>query len=108
MADGLELRVTPPSSSEARVTSASHLSKSSSFSTLKRVSIWMQPGGGVATYDCAEELVDLTCSLFPSVVNLGNTAAPGGQHFVAYSASCGELWVGYLAMMRVRRATIAW
>jgi hypothetical protein len=33
MAEGLELRVTPPSSSEARVTSASHLSNSSSFST---------------------------------------------------------------------------
>jgi hypothetical protein len=40
----------------------------------------------VVTYDSAEKLVDLTRSLFAGVVDLGNAAASGGEHFVAYQA----------------------
>ena len=47
--------------------------------------------GWCVTYDSAEKLVDLTHSLFASVVDLGNAAASGGQHFVANQASC-EGW----------------
>jgi hypothetical protein len=45
------------------------------------------------TYDSAEELVDFTRSLFASVVNLGNTAASGGQHCVACQASFREWYL---------------
>jgi hypothetical protein len=81
MADGFEFRVTPPSRSEARLTSVSHFSKSSSFSIYTQVSTrelsWL-----CDTYNSVKELLDLTSSFIASVLHMGNTAATGCQHFV--------------------------
>ena len=83
MVDGLEFRVTPPSSSVARVTSASHRSNSSSFSTCTKVSARARDtraGGSRSTHHGVKQLLDLSGCFVARVGHLRNAATPVEEH----------------------------
>jgi len=82
IADGEELRVTPPSSSAARTTSASHFSKSSSFSICKKgISSWTRAHGHYGrSYHSVKKLLDLDSCLVAGVLHLRDATTAGNQH----------------------------